>query len=79
VQSWSTAFPADDERLLGARRELARCLERQDRSAESRAILEAIYPLYRAKYGDEHADTAALRESLEIAPADAAAATPAIR
>lgn len=63
-KAWMAALPADDEALLLLRGEYARTLDKLGRRDEGSAEMDALLPLYRARFGPESNRTLAAMDTL---------------
>ncbi len=63
-KAWMAALPADDETLLLLRGEYARTLDKLGRRDEGSAEMDALLPLYRARFGPESNRTLAAMDTL---------------
>jgi len=62
--AWMAALPADDEALLLLRGDYARTLDKLGRRDEGSAEMEALLPLYRARFGPESNRTLTAMDTL---------------
>lgn len=72
-KAWMAALPADDEALLLLRGDYARTLDKLSLRDDSRAEMEALLPLYRARFGADSNRTLAamdVQAELQFAYAD---------